>query len=220
VPRSEARQGRCIHCHSVFPALLRAARVRSLERGRALGLPAAQPRRTDLERDTRRAWSRCARIRRRARRDCPAIGPAPAPRRSRRAPISRRCCTISMLGRRARLEIEREARRALFPSRSRQAEARDAARVLWRPSWAFTPEPGFGRQRLTAEARALGLLRRLRVPRHYLVNWGRKARYGREAERAGLCAGDVFHRGRGQAQFASVDHFTPGGASRARRERR
>ena len=80
----------------------------------------------------------------------------------------------------------------------------------WRPfKWGFTPEPGFGGERLRSEeARALGLPAETFAFRvTYLVTWGDNARYGREAERAGLRNGDVLLAAAGEHAFDSVDHF-------------
>ena len=82
--------------------------------------------------------------------------------------------------------------------------------LSWRPlKWALVPEPGFGGPLLGPdELEAAGLSRAAFAFRiGYFVTWGENARFGRAAREAGLREGDLFLGTSTQPDFLSVDHF-------------
>lgn len=81
---------------------------------------------------------------------------------------------------------------------------------LWRASmWRLDPKPGFGGPMLGArEKERLGIdadVAAFRVK--YVVTWGKDARTGRNAQKAGLRKGDVVLSVGGRSDFRSPQHF-------------
>ena len=80
----------------------------------------------------------------------------------------------------------------------------------WRASkWELSPAPGFGGKIVPEEKRAALAIPPgsfgLRV--RYLVTWGERAHLGRSAARAGLRKGDIVLSVAGKSDFASQNHF-------------
>ena len=86
----------------------------------------------------------------------------------------------------------------------------DALEYAWRPfKWNLSPQPGFGGNLLDDdEKKKLALKPGAFAQRvGYLVTWGDHARFGHNAERAGLRSGDVVLAIAGQSDFKSEEHF-------------
>lgn len=80
----------------------------------------------------------------------------------------------------------------------------------WRPSkWPLTPNPGFGGVNLSATAkrelgRRAGALA-FRVT--YLITWGEEARFGKNAQKAGVKKVDILLGVEGATELRNHDHF-------------
>jgi len=216
VPAYKKRdKGECIHCHSVFPALYEEARDagRFGEDDRWVYPPPGRLG-LDLERDDQTRVAAVA-----AGSPAAAAGLARGDRLVRAGP--QRLATSSDLSQvlhdlgpgptKLVVAIERDgAARELTLELSAGWKRGTPLEFSWRPfKWGFTPDPGFGGQRLGAEElAALGLApETFAFEVDYLVTWGEARRFGAEAERAGLRQGDVFLAAAGKRDFASVDHF-------------
>jgi hypothetical protein len=207
-------KGDCIHCHMVFPALRAAARARGTWRDSDLFVHPAPARiGLDLERDDQVRVTRVAD-------GSPAAAAGLRVGDRLLAAGRQRLLTASDLSYalheaapeagRLELALERDGGRlAVELALPDGWKVADPLEFSWRPSkWDLTPAPGFGGPALDAEEkRALGVdpgAFAFRVG--YLVTWGDKQRYGKEAQRAGLRKGDVVVSLAGRADFASVDH--------------
>lgn len=86
----------------------------------------------------------------------------------------------------------------------------DPLAVSWRATmWDYSPEPGFGGEKLkAADLKALGLPEdawAFKVT--YLVTWGEKQASGQNAVKAGIQKGDVVTAINGKRDFKSVPHY-------------
>lgn len=208
-------KGECIHCHSVFPALYEEARdAHRWDEDQRWVHPPPGRIGLDLERDDQRRITRVAPGSPAAAAGL-AVGDvlvrAGAQRLLTASDLSQVLHELAPGPARLALLVERnEKPRELMLELAPGWKRGTPLEFAWRPfKWGFTPDPGFGGQRLgRGELETLGLAAdafAFRVT--YLVTWGEAQRFGAEAVRAGLREGDVVLAAAGKRDFASVDHF-------------
>jgi membrane-associated protease RseP (regulator of RpoE activity) len=204
-------EGKCIHCHMIFPSLREEAQATERWDGRDLWVyPPPGRIGLDLDRDDQQLVTAVE-----LGSPAAAAGLEVGDRITRMGsvPVATASDLMHALhgfpfeGGELKLTTTRAVRTLVLEPGWKRGTASSFA---WRPSkWGLLPAPGFGGPQLEpAELRRLGLppgAFAFRVG--YLVTWGVNARLGRAAARAGVREGQVVLGTTIKRDFESVDHF-------------